>query len=88
MKIDPKRDYKKPLYAIGATALIGVTMLSTACGSDPQISGEMTTVESRDVELMGETTVDTDYVELDGDVDVCDPTEETIEDAKVEKNGN
>lgn len=59
MKIDPKRDYKKPLYAIGAAALIGVTMLGTACG--PQISGGLQTTESS-VEISGGATVceDTD----------------------------
>ena len=59
MKIDPKRDYKKPLYAIGAAALIGVTMLGTACG--PQISGDLQTTESS-VEISGGATVceDTD----------------------------
>jgi hypothetical protein len=32
MKIDPKHDYKKPLYAIGMAALIGTTaILGTAC---------------------------------------------------------
>ena len=33
MKIDPKHDYKKPLYAIGVATLIGATALfGTACG--------------------------------------------------------
>lgn len=54
MKIDPKRDYKKPLYAIGAATLIGVTMLGTACG--PQISGGLQTTESS-VEISGGATV-------------------------------
>lgn len=59
MKIDPKRDYKKPLYAIGAAALIGMTMLGTSCG--PQIAGEMTAAESS--------------VEIDGGLAVCEDTD-------------
>ena len=113
MKIDPKHDYRKPLYAVGVAALVGATaMFGTACG--PRTAGETTTAESGvklggdttttetsdveldgevaietdEVELAGEETIETDYVELDGDVAVCDPTDETIEDSKVEKNGN
>ena len=51
MKIDSKHDYKKPLYAISLTTLIGATMLlGTACG--PSIQGGMTVVE----ETQNETT--------------------------------
>ena len=113
MKIDPKHDYRKPLYAVGVVTLVGATaMFGTACG--PRTAGETTTTESNDVELAGElgpeetevveldgeVAIETDEVELageetietevelDGDVAVCDPTDETIEDSKVEKNGN
>ncbi len=103
MKIDPKHDYRKPLYAAGVAALVGATaMFGTAGGpSGPRTAGETTTCETSDVELDGEVAIETDevelageeiietdYVELDGDVAVCDPTDETIEDSKVEKNGN
>lgn len=40
MKIEAKHDYKKPVYLIGATAIIGAAaMLGTACG--PKIAGTM-----------------------------------------------
>ena len=101
MKIDPKHDYRKPLYAAGVAALVGATaMFGTAC-DPPRTAGDTTTSETSDVELdgevaietdevelAGEETIETDYVELDGEDDVCDPTDETIEDSKVEKNGN
>ena len=70
MKIDPKHDYKKPLYAIGVATLIGATALfGTACGpqiaggmdiveTEVQLEGEAQTVETEEVVLMGETTID------------------------------
>ena len=86
MNIEPKKDYKKPLYAIGAAALIGTTaLLGTACG--PWYSGGVTmyTTET-EVEMLGETVTElTDDIELaddnvetevvaDGEIDVsCDP---------------
>ena len=101
MKIDPKHDYRKPLYAAGVAALVGATaMFGTAC-DPPRTAGDTTTSETSDVELDGEVAIETDevelageeiietdYVELDGDVAVCDPTDETFAESKVEKNGN
>lgn len=62
MKIDPKHDYKKPLYAAGIATLIGATALfGTACG--PQIAGGMDIVET-EVQLEGEAqTVETEESE-------------------------
>lgn len=68
MKIDPKHDYKKPLYAAGIATLIGATALfGTACG--PQIAGGMTIAETTtEVALAGETDgPEEDYVELAGE---------------------
>ena len=68
MKIDPKHDYKKPLYAAGLAALIGATaVFGTACG--PQIAGGMTISETTtEVALAGETDgPEEDYVELAGE---------------------
>ena len=55
MKIDPKHDYKKPLYAAGLATLIGATaVFGTACG--PQIAGGMTISETTTaVQLGGDT---------------------------------
>lgn len=70
MKIDPKHDYKKPLYAAGIATLIGATALfGTACGpqiaggmdiveTEVQLEGEAQTVETEEVVLMGEMTID------------------------------
>ena len=81
MKIDPKKDYKKPLYAVGVATLIGATALfGTACG--PQIAGGMTIAESTtEVQLGGEAeTVETEEVELMGEIDFDDVQnkEETV----------
>ena len=55
MKIDPKHDYKKPLYAAGIATLIGATALfGTACG--PQIAGGLTIAET-EVQLEGEAQI-------------------------------
>ena len=82
MKIDPKHDYKKPLYAIGVATLIGATALfGTACGSNENTgrtkSNRDTKPEGTEVRLAGEETIDPGYVELDGDVAVVetDPTD-------------
>ena len=48
MKIDPKKNYKKPLYALGLVTLVGTSVLCTACG--PTLEGEATAPE------MDETT--------------------------------
>lgn len=56
MKIDPKHDYKKPLYAVGVAALIGSTaVFGTGCG--PAIMGGMTTTEYNEPQLGGDTQV-------------------------------
>ena len=68
MKIDPKHDYKKPLYAAGLATLIGATaVFGTACG--PQIAGGMTISETTTaVQLGGDTyNPEDDYVELAGE---------------------
>lgn len=39
MKIDPKKNYKIPLYALGLASLVGTSLLCTSCG--PLIAGEM-----------------------------------------------
>ena len=82
MKIDPKHDYKKPLYAIGVATLIGATALfGTACGSNENTgrtkSNRDTKPEGTEVRLAGEETIDPGYVELDGVVAVVetDPTD-------------
>ena len=100
MKIDPKHDYKKPLYAAGIATLIGATALfGTACG--PQIAGgisigETTTAvqlggdaynpEDDYVELAGETTTDTTPF-VDENESVCSVETETdeSEDAETEE---
>ena len=71
MKIDPKHDYKKPLYAAGIATLIGATALfGTACG--PQIAGGLTIAETTtEVVLAGETDgPEEDYVELAGETTI------------------
>ena len=56
MKIDPKHDYKKPLYAVGVAALVGSTaVFGTGCG--PAIMGGMTTTEYNEPQLGGDTQV-------------------------------
>lgn len=82
MKIDPKHDYKKPLYAIGVATLIGATALfGTACGPKDSAGRTKSNRDSKpsesEIELAGEETIDPGYVELDGDVAVVetDPTE-------------
>lgn len=79
MKIDPKHDYKKPLYAIGAAALIGASAILGAACTDPlAYGGETETLVTRENEsckpdadketvLVGEMTIETD-IELAGDV--------------------
>lgn len=54
MKIEPKKDYKKPLYAIGVAAVIGATaLLGTACTDDPiQYGGETETMATKESEIM------------------------------------
>lgn len=85
MKIEPRHDYKKPLYIAGLTTMIGATMLlGTACGddvakkidvrsghNDPVVELDGEAQIDPDVELMGETTVDPD-VELSGDVAIIE----------------
>ena len=73
MKIDPKKDYMKPLYAAGLATLIGATaVFGTACG--PQIAGGISIGETTtEVQLGGDTqTVETEEVELMGEFDIDD----------------
>lgn len=80
MKIDPKHDYKKPLYAAGIATLIGATALfGTACG--PQIAGGLTIAETTtEVALAGETDgPEEDYVELAGETTDTTPFAEDDE---------
>ena len=62
MKIDPKHDYKKPLYAIGVATLIGATALfGTACGPKDSTGRTKSNIDSKpsetEVELAGEETI-------------------------------
>lgn len=77
MKIDPKHDYKKPLYALGVATLIGATALfGTACGPKDSTGRTKSNIDSKpsesEVELGGDVAID-----LDGDVAVVetDPTD-------------
>ena len=79
MKIDPKHDYKKPLYAIGVATLIGATALfGTACGPKDSTGRTKSNIDSKpsetEVELAGEETIDPGYVEIGGDVAVVEIT--------------
>ena len=67
MKISPKTDYRKPLYAIGAVAIIGATAFAGTGCFGPSLAGETTTYESGP--------------ELAGDVVICneDTEPETVE---------
>ena len=95
MKIDPKHDYKKPLYAAGIATLIGATALfGTACGpqiaggitiaeTEVQLGGETQTVETEEVVLMGETTIDPNAPDEKNEA-VCSVETESDEDEDVE----
>ena len=95
MKIDPKHDYKKPLYAAGIATLIGATALfGTACGpqiaggmtiaeTEVQLEGEAQTVETEEVVLMGETTIDPNAPDEENEA-VCSVETESDEDENVE----
>lgn len=85
MKIDPKKNYKKPLYLLGIASLVGATALcGTGCGDDLQIAGDVPTTTTTELILEGEAqTVETEPVKpsetdepvvLDGDVTICEPT--------------
>lgn len=51
MKIEPTKDYKKPLYAIGVAAVIGATaLLGTACGDEPDYAGGLQTYQAESSE--------------------------------------
>jgi len=104
MKIDPKKNYKKPLYLIGVASLVGVTALcGTGCGDDLQIAGDVPTATTTELILEGEAqTVETEPSEtdepvaLDGDVAICEPTPTPpvleggvpIDDGYYDENGN
>ena len=96
MKIDPKHDYKKPLYAAGIATLIGATALfGSACGpqiaggmdiveTEVQLEGEAQTVGTEEVVLMGEMTIDPNA--LGGkDEAVCSVETESDEDVEAEE---
>lgn len=95
MKIDPKHDYKKPLYAAGIATLIGATALfGTACGpqiaggmdiveTEVQLEGEAQTVETEEVVLMGEMTIDPNAPDEKNEA-VCSVETESDEDDDVE----
>ena len=95
MKIDPKHDYKKPLYAAGIATLIGATALfGTACGpqiaggmdiveTEVQLEGEAQTAETEEVVLMGETTIDPNAPDEKNEA-VCSVETESDEDEDVE----
>ena len=96
MKIDPKHDYKKPLYAAGIATLIGATALfGTACGpqiaggmdiveTEVQLEGEAQTVETEEVVIMGETTIDPNALDGENEV-VCSVETESDEDVEAEE---
>lgn len=104
MKIDPKKNYKKPLYLIGVASLVGVTALcGTGCGDDLQIAGDVPTSTTTELILEGEAqTVETEPSEtdkpvaLDGDVSISEPTPTppvleggvAIDDGYYDENGN
>lgn len=95
MKIEPKHDYKKPLYAAGIATLIGATALfGTACGpqiaggltiaeTEVQLEGEAQTVETEEVVFMGETTIDPNAPDEKNEA-VCSVETESDEDEDVE----
>lgn len=78
MKIDPKKNYKKPLYLLGIASLVGATALcGTGCGDDLQIAGDVPTTTTTELILEGEAqTVETEPteteppIELEGDVTI------------------
>ncbi|SMC34348.1 hypothetical protein SAMN06296952_0505 [Oscillospiraceae bacterium] len=69
MNIDPKKDYKKPLYAIGMAAVIGSTaILGTGCVLEGQ-----TTLDG-DTQVVTDDDYDQDY--LEGETQVCETPED------------
>ena len=45
MKIEPKKDHKKPLYALGMAALLGTAALLGGCG-DPDTKDDSSVASS------------------------------------------
>ena len=87
MKISKSKDYKKPLYALGAAAVLVAASL-TGCHSGVELEGETQTADSDDrdtstsiVELEGvaETAASESIVENE---ETADPT--ASEDSKVD----
>ena len=76
MKIEPRHDYKKPLYIAGLTTMIGASMLlGTACGDDVATKIDVRSGHNDPVvelggeaQLAGET--DAPYYEGTTDVDI------------------
>lgn len=82
MKIEPRHDYKKPLYIAGLTTVIGATMLlGTACGEDVATKIEVRSGHNDPmVELGGEAQLagETDAPYYEGTTDVDYVGEEDI----------
>lgn len=85
MKIEPRHDYKKPLYAVGVAALIGsAAVFGTGCFG-PQLAGEATVassehkyggkskIEQTELQLAGDTQVVETEPEFAGEVDETGP---------------
>jgi len=70
MKITPVKNYKIPLYAVGMTAVMLATA-ATGCKDPRRIR--------RDVPDKTDPTTTTSIVELDGVIDVADPTDEPLQ---------
>lgn len=73
MKIAPKKDYRKPLYAIGAVAVIGAAAFAGTGCFGPSLAGEATTCEPGP-ELAGDVVVVSEETE---------PVEEEISDGSA-----
>ncbi|MCR5617904.1 MAG: hypothetical protein K6F83_06425 [Clostridiales bacterium] len=77
MNIEPKHDYKKPLYIAGIATVLGTTMLlGAACGKEDvarrhhhRSSGRKTVETTGEPELMGEAQIDDDYLLYGGDTE-------------------
>ena len=71
MKIEPRHDYKKPLYAVGVAALIGsAAVFGTGCFG-PQLAGEAT-VASSGHKYGGKSKIEQTELQLAGDTQVVE----------------
>ena len=77
MKIDPKHDYRKPIYAISMAALMA-TGIMTGCVHDKEGSGKIEVrkghAKETEPELMGEAET---VPEIAGDVQVVETETES-----------